>query len=146
MAVSTSSRPEFIITRIRVHLSSDGGKTSSTGSWVDGSSDTKFTQQTGALAGFRFDFSQPRNGQRLRGDLSFSMSESQAEGALGKAGFNSSLADNIGNPLHAVQLLHFHFRSLLKNVFRGHSERSEESARLFLLLKTKQIPRLDRNR
>jgi len=94
-----------------VHLSSDGGKTSSTGSWVDGSSETKFTQQTGALAGFRFDFSQPRNGQRLRGDLSFSMSESQAEGALGKAGFNSSLADNIGNPLHAVQLLHFHFRS-----------------------------------
>ncbi len=78
---------------------------------MDGSSDTKFTQQTGALAGFRFDFSQPRNGQRLRGDLSFSMSESQAEGALGKAGFNSSLADNIGNPLHGVQLLHFHFRS-----------------------------------
>src|SRR6266852_9981176 len=58
-----------------VHLSSDGGKTSSTGSRVDGSSETKFTQQTGALAGFNFDFSQPRKGQTLRGDVSFSMSE-----------------------------------------------------------------------
>ncbi len=50
-----------------VHFSSDGGKTFSTGSWVDNSNETKFTQQTGALAGFRFDFSQPGKGQSFSG-------------------------------------------------------------------------------
>jgi len=95
-----------------VHLSSDGGKTSSTGSWVDGSNDTKFAQTSGALAGFSFDFSQPGKGQTLRGDASFSMSETQAAAALGKAGFNSAWKDDAGNFVHGIPWgIHDHFRS-----------------------------------
>jgi len=95
-----------------VHFAQQGSDTSSTGSWVNGSSDTKFTQTSGALSGFSFDFSQPGQGQTLRGAASFSMSETDAATALVNAGFYSRWQDNAGNFLHGIPWgLHEHFRT-----------------------------------
>jgi len=95
-----------------VHFAQQGSDTSSTGSWVNGSSDTKFTQTSGVLSGFSFDFSQPGQGQTLRGTASFSMSETDAATALGNAGFYSRWQDNAGNFLHGIPWgLHEHFRT-----------------------------------
>jgi RHS repeat-associated protein len=80
-----------------IHFSSDGGKTSSTGSWVDGSNETKFTQQTGALAGFRFDFSQPGKGQSFSGTFSADTNFYGVKSALKNAGFSVSYLDELTN-------------------------------------------------
>ena len=80
-----------------VHFSSDGGKTSSTGSWVDKSKETKFTQKTGALAGFRFDFSQPGKGQSFSGTFSAGTNFYGVKAALKNAGFSVSYLDELTN-------------------------------------------------
>ena len=93
-----------------VHFSSDGGKTSSTGTWVNGSPETKFTQATGALAGFRFDFSQPGKGQSFSGTFSTDTNFYGAKSALEKAGFSVSYLDqccNLYEMVHNWSLVNF---------------------------------------
>jgi RHS repeat-associated protein len=93
-----------------VHFSSDGGKTSSTGSWVDRSNETKFTQQTGALAGFRFVFSQPGKGQSFSGTFSTDTNFYGAKSALKNAGFSVSYLDqccNLYEMYHNWSLINF---------------------------------------
>jgi len=95
-----------------VHFTENGSNTSSTGSWINGSAETKFTQTTGALSGFSFTFAQPGKGQTLQGLVSFSMSETKAAEALINAGFYSAWKDNAGNFVHGIPWgLHDHFRS-----------------------------------
>jgi hypothetical protein len=80
-----------------VHFAENGGKTSYTGSWVDNSSDTKFTQTTGALAGFSFDFSQPGRGQSFSGTFKADTNFHGVKSALEKAGFSVSYLDEAFN-------------------------------------------------
>jgi hypothetical protein len=80
-----------------VHFTENGSTTSSTGSWIDGSNETKFTQTTGALAGFKFDFMQPGKGQSFSGTFSTDTNFYGVKSALEKAGFSVSNFDECCN-------------------------------------------------
>jgi hypothetical protein len=92
-----------------VHLS--GNNSTHLGVWIDKTPDVKFTQTSGALAGFSFTFSQPEGIQTLRGWGSFTGSETQAEQALKKAGFEESGSDNAANMVHCYPGTCDHFRT-----------------------------------
>lgn len=93
-----------------VHFTENGSSTSSTGTWVNGSPDTNFTQTTGALAGFSFDFSQPGKGQSFSGTFSTDTNFYGAKSALEKAGFSVSYLDeccNVYEMVHNWSLVNF---------------------------------------
>jgi len=78
-----------------VHFTDANGNTS-TGTWQRGSADVSFTQSSGALDGFSFNFSSPHFGQDARGSFSFGGSRTQAEAALGAAGLNLVSGGRLG--------------------------------------------------
>lgn len=73
--------------------------------------DVSFTQTAGALAGFSFTFTNPGQGQTLKGTGSFTGSEEHAEEALKNAGFYERAADNHFNTLHCIPGTCDHFRT-----------------------------------
>lgn len=93
-----------------VHFSQDGRKTSSLGTWVNGSNETKFSQTSGALAGFSFEFHQTEKEQTANGTFYFPGAPRDAYDAVLKAGFSASLADDFFNPLHGY-IGSYHYRS-----------------------------------
>ena len=93
-----------------VHFSQDGSKTSSLGTWVNGSNETKFTQTSGALAGFSFDFHQTSKEQTANGTFYYPGAPRDAYDAVLKAGFSASMADDFFNPLHGY-IGSYHYRS-----------------------------------
>jgi len=93
-----------------VHFSMDGSKTSSLGTWVNGSNETKFTQTSGTLAGFSFDFHQTSHEQTSNGTFYYPGAPRDAYDAILKAGFSASMADDFFNPLHGY-IGSYHYRS-----------------------------------
>jgi len=93
-----------------VHFGQDGSKTSSLGTWVNGSNETKFTQASGALAGFSFDFQQTSKQQTANGTFYYPGAPRDAYDAILKAGFSASMADDFFNPLHGY-IGSYHYRS-----------------------------------
>jgi hypothetical protein len=93
-----------------VQFSQKGSDTSSTGTWVNNSPETKFTQTSGALAGFSFDFSQTSKQQTANGTFSFPGTPQSAYDAILRAGFSTSMADDFFNPLHGY-IGSYHYRS-----------------------------------
>jgi RHS repeat-associated protein len=93
-----------------VHFSQDGSKTSSLGTWVNGSNETKFSQTSGALAGFSFDFHQTSKEQTANGTFYYPGAPRDAYEAVLKAGFSASMADDFFNPLHGY-IGSYHYRS-----------------------------------
>jgi RHS repeat-associated protein len=93
-----------------VHFTKDGSDTSTTGSWIDGSKETKFTQTTGALAGFKFDFNQPGKGQSFSASFSADTNFYGVKSALANAGFSVSYLDeccNLYEMYHNWSLVNF---------------------------------------
>jgi len=93
-----------------VHFSQDGSKTSSLGTWVNGSNETKFSQTSGALAGFSFDFHQTSKEQTANGTFYYPGAPRDAYDAVLNAGFSASMADDFFNPLHGY-IGSYHYRS-----------------------------------
>jgi len=93
-----------------VHFSQEGSKTSSLGTWVNGSNETKFTQTSGALAGFSFDFHQTSKEQTANGTFYYPGAPRNAYDAILKAGFSAAMADDFFNPLHGY-IGSYHYRS-----------------------------------
>ena len=89
------------------HFQQNGSTTSSNGSWIDGSNETKFAQTSGALSGFPFDFQQPGKGQTVAGTASYNGNATDAGNALMNAGFSHSTVDQFLNPLHGVNVTHY---------------------------------------
>lgn len=92
------------VTSNGVSFSQNGSNTSSAGSWINGSNATSFTQSSGALNGFSFNFTQPNTatGQTLAGTFSFKGDIGRAETSLENAGFSHSMVDQMLNPLHGI--------------------------------------------
>ena len=80
-----------------VHFTRNGSRTSTNGSWIDGSRETKFTQVGGALAGFKFDFTQPGKGQSFSASFSADTNFYGVKSALENAGFSVSYLDQCCN-------------------------------------------------
>jgi RHS repeat-associated protein len=93
-----------------VQFSQQGSNTSSNGIWVNGSPETKFTQTSGALAGFSFDFHQTSKEQTANGTFYYPGAPRDAYEAVLKAGFSASMADDFFNPLHGY-IGSYHYRS-----------------------------------
>jgi hypothetical protein len=95
-----------------VHFTREGSGVPSVGAVVDGTRKTSFTQTSGALAGFSFQFFPPGKGQTSAGLFRFQGSFCGAVQALGKAGFSLSVLDELFN---VYEMLHnpdsFNFRS-----------------------------------
>ena len=96
-----------------VHFTREGSEACSAGALVDGSKKTSFTQTSGALTGFSFQFFPPGKGQTAAGLFRFQGSFFSAVQALKDAGFTISLLDEM---LNAYEMLHnpdsFNLRSL----------------------------------
>jgi hypothetical protein len=95
-----------------VHFTREGSGVPSVGAVVDGTRKTSFTQTSGALTGFSFQFFPPGKGQTSAGLFRFQGSFCGAVQALGKAGFSLSVLDELFN---VYEMLHnpdsFNFRS-----------------------------------
>ena len=95
-----------------VHFTREGSAASSLGAQVDGTQRTCFTQSSGALAGFSFQFFPPGKGQTSAGLFRFQGSFYGAVRALKSAGFRLSLLDELFN---VYEMFHnpdsFNFRS-----------------------------------
>ena len=95
-----------------VHLTREGSGVPSAGAVVDGSRKTSFTQTSGALTGFSFQFFPPGTGQTSAGLFRFQGSFCAAVKALEMAGFSISVLDELFN---VYEMLHnpdsFNFRS-----------------------------------
>ena len=96
-----------------VHFTRQGSEVPSVGAVVDGSRKTSFTQTSGALTGFSFQFFPPGKGQTSAGLFRFRGSFHGAVQALKSAGFSISLLDELFN---VYEMIHnpdsFNFRSL----------------------------------
>jgi RHS repeat-associated protein len=93
-----------------VHFTQNGSNTSATGTWINGSNETKFAQTTGALAGFKFDFTQPGKGQSFSASFSADTNFYGAKSALENAGFSVSYFDqccNLYEMIHNWSLVSF---------------------------------------
>jgi RHS repeat-associated protein len=93
-----------------VHFGQQGSDTSSKGIWVNGSAETKFTQTSGTLAGFSFDFNQTSKQQTANGTFFYPGAPRDAYEAILRAGFSASMADDFFNPLHGY-IGSYHYRS-----------------------------------
>lgn len=95
-----------------VHFTRQGSEVPSVGAVVDGSRKTSFTQTSGALTGFSFQFFPPGKGQTSAGLFRFQGSFYGAVQALKSAGFRLSLLDELFN---VYEMIHnpdsFNFRS-----------------------------------
>ena len=95
-----------------VHFTREGSEVPSEGALVDGSKRTSFTQTSGALTGFSFQFFPPGKGQTAAGLFRFPGSFYSAVQALKNAGFSLSVLDEM---LNAYEMTHnpdsFNFRS-----------------------------------
>lgn len=80
-----------------LHFTREGSEACFAGALVDGSKKTSFTQTSGALTGFSFQFFPPGKGQTAAGLFSFPGSFHHAEQALKNAGFSLSLLDELFN-------------------------------------------------
>jgi hypothetical protein len=93
-----------------VRFAQDGTSSSSAAIWVNGSPDTKFTQTSGALAGFQFNFSQTGHDQTANGTFYYPGDPQHAYEAILRAGFSASVADDFFNPIHGI-IGTYHYRS-----------------------------------
>ena len=85
-----------------VHFIREGSAASSPGARVDGAQRTCFTQTSGALADFSFQFFPPGKGQTAAGLFRFPGSFLNAVEALSNAGFRLSVLDELFNVYEMV--------------------------------------------